>query len=96
MHDIIARTKTAKFHGWRSPPEYSETPSMMLENWCWMKDVLREMGCHYSSLSDKYAAEWKAKNPGKELPSKTLPEEKLDALLASRRYNLGMRGMFLL
>lgn len=94
IHDIVSRTKTAKFHGWRSPPEFNETPSMMLENWCWMKDVLREMGCHYTSLSDEYAAEWQAKNPGRELPAKQIPEEQLDALVSSRGHNLALWQLY--
>ena len=53
IHDLLSRTSYVKFHGHRSPPDFAEAPSVMLENWCWMKDELKQMSCHYTKIGHK-------------------------------------------
>ncbi|KAG9252681.1 peptidase family M3 [Emericellopsis atlantica] len=84
MHDLVSRTLTARFHGHRMPPDFFEVPSVMLENWCWTKNELRQMSCHYSAASPAYLAEWRRKNPAQEVPPETLPDELLGPLVQNR------------
>lgn len=50
IHDFLARTKYVHFHGYRLPSDFGEMPRIMLKNWCWMKDVLKGLSCHYTTL----------------------------------------------
>ncbi|KAF5534534.1 hypothetical protein FMEXI_11257 [Fusarium mexicanum] len=45
IHSIIARTKYAIPHS----RDFIEIPSIMLENWIWLPDVLIRLGSHYKS-----------------------------------------------
>ncbi|WYZ39755.1 hypothetical protein EsH8_IV_000096 [Colletotrichum jinshuiense] len=87
MHDLVSQTATVRFHGHRMPPDFFEVPSVMLENWCWSKNELRQMSCHYTKLSTEYLAEWRRINPGQSDPSERIPDELLDPLVRSRSLN---------
>lgn len=87
VHDLVSRTSFVKFHGHRAPPDFAEAPSVMLENWCWMKDELRRMSFHYSHLSPKHQELWQAEHPGETTPPETIPDDLLDSLVASRTLN---------
>lgn len=84
MHDLISRTSSVRFHGHRMPPDFFEVPSVMLENWCWTKNELRQMSCHYTKVSPEFMAEWHRENPGRDSPPEKLPDELLDPLVKSR------------
>ncbi|KAG5755281.1 hypothetical protein H9Q69_005501 [Fusarium xylarioides] len=45
IHNIVARTKYAIPHS----RDFIEIPSIMLENWTWLPDVLIRLGRHYKS-----------------------------------------------
>ncbi|KAF5627485.1 hypothetical protein F52700_8411 [Fusarium sp. NRRL 52700] len=45
IHNIVARTKYAIPHS----RDFIEIPSIMLENWIWLPDVLIRLGRHYNS-----------------------------------------------
>jgi metallopeptidase MepB len=93
IHDLLSRTQYSVFHGWHSPPDYAEALSIMLENWCWLPGELKQLSCHYTALSPQLAERWKAQNPGKELPTKTIPDE-LVGPLTENRY--AFRSLYLL
>ncbi|KAJ5552082.1 peptidase family M3 [Penicillium frequentans] len=90
IHDILAKSNYARFHGYRLPPDFGEMPSILLENWCWMKDVLRGLSCHYTALSERYLVDWRTKNPGSPDPVKTIPEHLVDSLIKHRYHNAGL------
>lgn len=77
MHDLVARTQYARFHGHRSPPDFFEIPSIMLENWCWLREELRNMSCHVKALK----SETQNEHLGNE---KTIPDDLLDGLIKTR------------
>jgi metallopeptidase MepB len=56
----------------------------MLENWCWMKQELQKMSCHYTTLDPKYLQGWLEKHPGEPAPPRSIPDELLESVLASR------------
>lgn len=87
MHDLLARTKYAQFHGYRVCLEFGEAIGTMLENWCWMKDELKAMSCHYTKVDPRYMEAWKEANPGADLPPKMIPDELLENIPAQRLMN---------
>jgi metallopeptidase MepB len=87
MHDLVSRTATVHFHGHRMPPDFFEVPSVMLENWCWMKDELRQMSCHYTKAKPECLAEWRRENPGRDDPPEQIPDRLLNPLIKSRAIN---------
>lgn len=80
MHELVARTKYARFHGHRSPPDFFEIPSIMLENWCWLREELRNMSCHISTARSEAQEDRPARR-------KTIPDDLLDGLIKSRHIN---------
>jgi len=90
IHDLVSRTAYVAFHGFRAPPDFAESPSIMLENWCWVKAELEKMSCHFTTLDSKYHESWKKENPGVAVPPTRIPDNLLDSLVASRNSNRSM------
>ncbi|KAJ5723575.1 peptidase family M3, partial [Penicillium malachiteum] len=90
IHDLLAQTKYARFHGYRLPPDFGEMPSLMLENWCWIKDILKGLSCHYTTLDENYLADWRLKHPTEPDPPKTIPDELVDNVIKHRHFNAGL------
>lgn len=90
IHDLLSRTSYIKFHGHRAPPDFVEAPSIMLENWCWMEQELKQMSCHYSSLSPEHLAHWQKQNKTTEVPLPGIPDDLLSSLVQSREFNRGL------
>ncbi|KAJ5168826.1 uncharacterized protein N7482_004420 [Penicillium canariense] len=90
IHDLLAKSKYVRFHGYRLPPDFGEMPSILLENWCWMKDILRGLSCHYTTLHESYLVDWRNRHPGSPDPFKKIPEDLLDNLIKHRYFNTGL------
>lgn len=93
MHDLVSRTQYSRFHGWRSPPDYSEALSIMLENWCWLPKELKHLSCHYTTLGSELLQQWKTQHPGEEEPEGTIPDELVNPLTHNR---YAFRALYLL
>lgn len=88
IHDLVARTKYARFHGTNTVRDFVEAPSQMLENWCWTPSQLKHLSKHYSSLSPEYYEAWKgtAKNhSGK--PDEIIPDDLINKLIKTKNLN---------
>jgi metallopeptidase MepB len=48
IHNLVSRTK----YSLGRSRDYSEIPSVMLETWTWIPDVLVRIGRHYTALGD--------------------------------------------
>lgn len=59
----------------------------MLENWCWLKNELKQMSCHYTKLDHKYLEKWQNEHAGEPCPPEKIPDEMLDSLIESRESN---------
>jgi metallopeptidase MepB len=90
IHDLLARTKYVRFHGYNTTLDFREMPSSMLENWCWMKKVLKDLSCHYTMLNDKYLIDWRKQHPGEPDPPKEIPDHLVDNLIKHRYFNRGL------
>ncbi|KAF5637179.1 peptidase M3A M3B [Fusarium sp. NRRL 52700] len=81
IHNLLSKTKYARFHGTNLPPDFGEMPSMLLENLCWRQDVLEQLSCHYTHLDSRYATDWRQRNIGADvLPDCKIPSHLVDAL----------------
>lgn len=49
IHCLVAKTKYAANHGSNGAGDFTEAPSQMLENWCWVPDVLKSLSSHWQT-----------------------------------------------
>lgn len=49
IHDLVSRTRYSRFHGTMTVLDFCETPSKMLENWCWLSGPLQSLSHHYET-----------------------------------------------
>ncbi|KYK59242.1 metallopeptidase MepB [Drechmeria coniospora] len=47
--DLVSQTRYSEVHGNRVSEDFLETPSQMLENWCWDQSVLRRLSSHWET-----------------------------------------------
>lgn len=54
IHDLVAKTTYARFHGASTAADFNEAPSQLLENWCWQPVTLALLvdNVSESSVSD--------------------------------------------
>ncbi|KGO65618.1 Peptidase M3A/M3B [Penicillium expansum] len=86
--NIQCGTNYIRFHGYRLPPDFGEMPSIMLENWCWMKDVLEGLSCHYTTLDENYLADWRKQHPSEPDPPRKIPEGLVENLVKHRSISI--------
>ncbi|KDR83280.1 hypothetical protein GALMADRAFT_239146 [Galerina marginata CBS 339.88] len=49
FHEVLSKTKFARFHGTSGAQDFGEAPSQMLENWCYEPRVLERITSHYET-----------------------------------------------
>ncbi|EWG45000.1 hypothetical protein FVEG_15771 [Fusarium verticillioides 7600] len=80
VHHLVARTNYVAFHGHRSPPDFAEALSVMLEKWCWMEPELKRLGLHYARTHPQLNENWLREHPGEELPPAQIPDDMIQIL----------------
>ncbi|KEQ99245.1 hypothetical protein AUEXF2481DRAFT_26461 [Aureobasidium subglaciale EXF-2481] len=84
IHDLVSRTQYSPFHGWCSPPDYAEALGIMLENWCWLPEELKQLSCHYTTLCPGLLQEWQLQHPNEPTPPMSIPDSLVDPLIQHR------------
>ncbi|MCJ1295346.1 hypothetical protein MMC34_006908 [Xylographa carneopallida] len=87
IHDLVSKTKYARFHGTNVVQDFVEAPSQMLENWCWTPSQLKALSQHYSTLSPEYLASWKEHGTSQSQPSEKIPDDLVDNLIKTKHVN---------
>lgn len=87
IHDLLSRTLYARHHAWRVPVEFGEALSTMLENWCWDKEMLQEISCHFATLNPEFAEKWRSQHPARDIPDERIPDHLLNPLIENRNLN---------
>jgi metallopeptidase MepB len=82
MHDLVARTKYARHHGFAVTLELGEGIGMMFEQWFWLKNELTALSMHYIRTDPAYMEAWKVANPGMGPPPEKIPQSLLHPRLA--------------
>ncbi|KAH8598709.1 hypothetical protein B0O99DRAFT_650032 [Bisporella sp. PMI_857] len=54
IHDLVANTKYARYHGTITVQDFCEAPNQTLKNWCWTALSLKALIQHYSTLLPEY------------------------------------------
>ncbi|KAL1992253.1 hypothetical protein VTN49DRAFT_4285 [Thermomyces lanuginosus] len=93
IHDLVAKTTYARFHGTNTVRDFVEAPSQMLENWCWTPSQLKSLSRHWSTLSPEYRAAWEeSQDPDKkgELPPERMPDDLINALIRTKHVNAAL------
>lgn len=86
LHDLLARTTFSRLQGYQTTVrELAEGIGMTFEHWCWLKDEVISLSCHYTQVDQAYAAAWKEEHPDcQDLPPEKIPEEMLEKRLRRR------------
>lgn len=97
IHDLVAKTEYARFHGASTASDFNEAPSQMLEEWCWHPETLRRLSKHYSTISSTYHQIWREQSSeGAETPEEVIPETLIEKLTAERMARSVQRCLTLL
>lgn len=96
MHDLVSRTRYARFHGYNVPLELGEGIGMMLEQWCWLPDVLQRLSRHYARVDPAFREVWHKEHPGEELPPERIPATLVAQRIARRPGNVRTNTLGLL
>lgn len=78
IHNIVSRTKYAI----PLSRDFIEVPSIMLENWIWIPEVLVELGKHYTSLEESDSG--KPDGDDSTRPPAVLPRNLAEAIAATK------------
>lgn len=94
IHDLVAKTKYACFHGTACADDFCEAPSQMLERWCWQEQQLKAMSRHYSTLTPEYYDHWMTHGCATEHDAPmTFPTELVESLVRSENVNASLTQM---
>jgi metallopeptidase MepB len=81
IHDLVSKTLYSLFHGTMTAIDFGETPSQMLENWCWKPSTLKSLSHHDSFLSPSYFSSWSEQANGQPQPPKQIPKDMIPSLV---------------
>ncbi|KAF5578389.1 hypothetical protein FPANT_9997 [Fusarium pseudoanthophilum] len=89
-HISLTWTNDVAFHGHRSPPDFAEALSVMLEKWCWMKPELKRLGVYYTRTELHLKDKWLQENPEQDLPPERIPDDTIERLIKGRQVTRSM------
>ncbi|KAI9930219.1 hypothetical protein ASPWEDRAFT_147909 [Aspergillus wentii DTO 134E9] len=87
IHDLVSKTLYSRFHGTNTVWDFVETPSQMLENWCWTPSQLKALSKHYTSLSPEYLASWQEETGSNAQPPAEIPDDMINNIIRTKHVN---------
>lgn len=93
IHDLLAKTTYACFHGTEVAVDFGEAPSQMLEHWCWTPEVLKFLSRHFSTLPDEetetvhHSSESLTSITSPTEEEERIPDSMIASLIAARNVN---------
>ena len=82
-------------NGNRVVKDFAEAPSQLLEYWCWTREALEQLSCHYSYLSDGHRSLWlkQQSDEAAKPPPETIPEALIQDLISTKYLHTGITLM---
>ncbi|RMY40878.1 hypothetical protein D0866_00976 [Hortaea werneckii] len=80
IHDLVAKTEFARFHGASTAEDFNEAPSQMLEHWCWHPKVLKSLGQLHTAQDEVHDQEHLTHRQ-----ERSMPDHLIEKLLHSRK-----------
>lgn len=80
IHDLVAKTEFARFHGASTAEDFNEAPSQMLEYWCWHPEILKSLGQLHTVQDRVHDREDLA-----EIQERSMPDHLIEKLLHSKK-----------
>lgn len=80
IHDLVAKTEFARFHGASTAEDFNEAPSQMLEHWCWHPKVLKSLGQLHTAQDEVHDQEHLTNRQ-----ERSMPDHLIERLLHSRK-----------
>jgi metallopeptidase MepB len=85
IHNLVSKTRYAQVHGTNVADDFCETPSQMLEHWCWTPSILKKVGRHYSYIDQQHFEQWKSQSNQNNQPPELLCDRIIEKLAQSKR-----------
>lgn len=86
LHDLLARTRYSRNHGYRVCLEFGEAIGTMFESCCWNPDILKQISCHYMALDDEESQDDRPLDAGRSRTPREIPDSLLVGLTKQRSY----------
>ncbi|RMY48035.1 hypothetical protein D0865_08320 [Hortaea werneckii] len=80
IHDLVAKTEFARFHGASTAEDFNEAPSQMLKHWCWHPGILKSLGQLHTAKDKVHDREHLTNRP-----DRSMPDHLIEKLLHSRK-----------
>ncbi|KAI7212845.1 hypothetical protein KC333_g6907 [Hortaea werneckii] len=80
IHDLVAKTEFASFHGASTAEDFNEAPSQMLEHWCWHPEILKSLGQLHIAQDEVHDQERVTNRQ-----ERSMPDHLIEKLLHSRK-----------
>ncbi|MCJ1385755.1 hypothetical protein MMC17_008879 [Xylographa soralifera] len=90
IHNLVSKTKCARFHGTSVDRDFVEAPAMLFEKFLWKPRHVKELSYHYSYLSPEYLESWKASKSSQEgliQPPAQLSDQLIKQLVKTEHVN---------
>ncbi|KAJ3498766.1 hypothetical protein NLG97_g866 [Lecanicillium saksenae] len=90
LHDLLARTRFAKQHGFNVKRELGEAIAFAFEQWAWNERELKAMSCHYSLVPETgVTGNQHFNRPNAEIPDDILKAQLKNHASAKRAHTTG-------
>lgn len=94
IHNLVSQTTYSCFHGTYTTRDFVETPSKMLEHWCWMPDQIKAISRHWSYISPEYKKAYMDNYASAaEQPEEKMPQQMIQSIINTRNVNAALANL---